>query len=138
MTNIYDQHRAAFSNVSAFVILKNGELIGRVAIKFPRDGAGRLFAYVHILGFEMTRGYAGGGGYDKRSAAVSSAFAKIKSGKSIDLATIPESNRAGYAKMCEESDVQAGEFRALAPSLDCGNEWTRGLENAGFRVLQAV
>lgn len=47
MAKIYDQHRAAFSNVSAYVITLDGEKVATIAIKFPRDGAGRLYAYVH-------------------------------------------------------------------------------------------
>ena len=62
MSDIYEQHKAAFSNVSAFVIVKGGERVATIAFKFPRDGAGRLFAYVHWLGEEMIRGYASGGG----------------------------------------------------------------------------
>lgn len=138
MANIYDQHRAAFANVSAFVICKESERVATVAIKFPRDGAGRLYAYVHVLGLEMVRGYASGGGYDKRSAAVSSAVARIKAGTHIDLATIPEANRAEYSEICAKADRQAAEWRAMAPLLDSGHEWIRGLENHGFTILQAV
>ena len=74
---IYDQHRAAFSNVSAYVVMHGGERVATVAIKYPRDGAGRLYAYVHWLGVPMVRGFAGGGGYDKRSAACASAARKL-------------------------------------------------------------
>jgi hypothetical protein len=77
LTQIYDQHAAAFRQVSAFVIAKNGERVATVAIKFPKDGAGRLYAYVHWAGAQMERGSAGGYGYDKRSAAVAAALRKI-------------------------------------------------------------
>ena len=71
MTDIYDQHAKAFAAVQAFVILDtSGERVATVALKFPRDGAGRLYAYVHLIGVEMVRAHAGGYGYDKRSAAV--------------------------------------------------------------------
>lgn len=73
--SIYDQHQATFKNVSAFVILdENHEVYAKVSIKYPRDGAGRLYAYVHIIGERMVRGSATGYGYDKGSAAVSKAF----------------------------------------------------------------
>lgn len=68
MPDIYDRHKAAFASVEAFVILHNGERVASIAFKFPRDGAGRLYAYVHRYGLEMVRGFAAGGGYDKRSA----------------------------------------------------------------------
>jgi len=138
MTNIYDQHRAAFSRVSAFVILKDGERVATVAIKFPADGASRLYAYTHVFGVEMTRAYAGGYGYDKRSAAVASAFSRVDAGKGMDLETLPEANRAEYAALHAETAAMAAAWRALAPELDKGDDWTRALEKAGFTVLQAV
>ena len=66
MPNIYEQHEAAFGNVSAFVIAKDGKRVATIAFKFPRDGAGRLVAYVGKpvnLGtaFEQSRGYTLGG-----------------------------------------------------------------------------
>lgn len=76
MADIYEQHDAAFKRVSAFVIMSAGERVATVAIKFPADGAGRLYAYVHWLGNEMTRGQASGYGYDKRSAAIADAARK--------------------------------------------------------------
>ena len=39
-------------------------------IRHPKDGASRLYAYVHWFGSEMVRGHANGYGYDKQSAAV--------------------------------------------------------------------
>lgn len=67
--SIYDQHRAAFDSTSAYVIAKNGRRVGTIAFKFPRDGAGRLYCYLHVLGVEMVRDFAAGGGYDKKTAA---------------------------------------------------------------------
>jgi hypothetical protein len=77
MTDIYEQHRKAFENVAAYVIAKDGEQVATVAFKYPRDGAGRLYAYVHWLGLPMVRGYANGMVYDKGSAAVCSASRNI-------------------------------------------------------------
>ncbi len=119
MTDIYAQHRAAFAQVEAFepvVVLKNGERVATIAFKFPRDGAGRLYAYVHWLGLEMVRGYAGGGGYDKRSAACADAARKL------DM---------------RNSATKRIAFRdALAK--DDGYGWQQNLEADGFTVLQAV
>jgi hypothetical protein len=123
-TNIYHQHVVAFSRVSAFVILKDGEMVGTVAIKFPRDGAGRLYAYVHFLGAEMVRGYVGGYGYDKRSAAVNDAMKKIDPAQfSPDL----DKNRA---------DCEA--FRAAVLDSKDGTDWADAFRKAGYDVLQAV
>ncbi len=120
MTDIYDQHQKAFARVSAFVVLDptSGERVATVAIKFPADGAGRLYAYVHWLGFPMVRGWASGGGYDKRSAAVESAIAKTR-GALVD---------------------NGGDSMRFADALRDvgGSDWTRAVEKAGFAVLQAV
>jgi len=116
MTDIYDQHRAAFANVSAYVILQGSERVATVAIKYPRDGAGRLYAYVHILGLQMVRGFVNGYGYDKRSAAVSDAIRRL----------------------CKQETPASTWPLTVALSLDGGDDWTRAVEKAGFTVLQAV
>jgi hypothetical protein len=120
MTNIYDQHKAAFANVAAYVVLHNGERVATIAFKYPRDGAGRLYAYVHWFGTEMVRGYAGGGGYDKHSAACADAARKIKGG---DM----------RGRMEEAADAFVAEL-----GKNDGYYWHDNLRNAGFTVLQAV
>src|SRR3546814_19140140 len=77
LTAIYDQHDKAFARVSAYVVTKDGAHVANVSIKFPADGAGRLYAYVHWIGLEMVRDHATGYGYDKRTAAVSGCAARI-------------------------------------------------------------
>lgn len=65
---------AAFTRVSAFIILKGGEHVGTVKISFPRDGAGTLKAYCEDFSGETpvrSIGKASGYGYDKRTAAMS-------------------------------------------------------------------
>ena len=118
MTKIYEQHDAAFNRVAAYVIARNGERVATIAFKFPADGAGRLYAYVHWLGLEMVRGHASGGGYDKRSAACSVAARQI-----IDCAVHGEDDLSRFR-------------RALTP--DDGYTWDRRLRDAGFTVWQAV
>ena len=127
---IYEQHEAAFAHISAFVIAKDGERVATIAFKFPRDGAGRLYTYVHWLGVEMVRGYAGGYGYDKRSAAVSVAAHNLERSKSMGDWAIWEHTEP-------EQRVLAGGFmNALKP--DDGMGWDRRLRDAGFDVWQAV
>jgi len=129
MADIYEQHQAAFAQVSAFVILDaSGERVATVALKFPRDGAGRLYAYVHIIGVEMVRGHANGYGYDKRSAAVAAAIAKVPA---YDDARDQDST---YGRRVIATRAA---FQKAAPAMD-SDDWTRVLERAGFRVLQAV
>lgn len=122
MANIYDQHKAAFPNVSAYVITKDGKRIASVAFKFPRDGAGRLYCYFHVFGTPMTRGYAGGGGYDKQSAAAESAAARIVPPEGVDWTSDRDTVLA----------IQA------ALSGGDGLSWDRRLRDAGYDVWQAV
>lgn len=124
MTNIYDQHDAAFRHVSAWVILKDGDRVAKIAVKFPRDGAGRLYAYVHWLGLPMVRGHAGGYGYDKQSAAIEAAARKLGDWN----ATYPtEATIATYEA-----------FRNALSSPKAIHYWYRELEDAGFTVFQAI
>lgn len=124
MPDIYDQHKAAFANVSAYVILKDGEKVATIAFKFPRDGAGRLYAYAHWFGVPMYRGFAGGYGYDKRSAALA------------DMARKAIKNFDPAQNANENPSARAAFFRTL--SKDNGDSFDRALEKAGFTILQAV
>lgn len=116
MPDIYDQHKAAFRDVEAYVIAKDGKRVATIAFKFPKDGGGRLYAYVHWLGLEMVRGFTSGGGYDKRSAACSAAAANVLGGYSPGL----------------------GDFLAALDNGDRGAGWDRCLRDAGFDVWGAV
>lgn len=115
MPDIYDQHAAAFARVSAYVVLHNGERVATIAFKYPADGAGRLYAYVHWLGTPMVRGHASGGGYDKHTAACASAA----------------------KRMGAEHGTPESMFRVVL-AKDTGFAWDRQLRDAGFTVLQAV
>lgn len=112
MTTIYEQHDKAFGNVTAAVVLKDGERVATVAIK---HGAA-VTAYVRWLGEEMTRGRAGGGGYDRASAAIEQAAGKIAARKL-------------------DADLIA--FKG-ALAKDSGHRWDRRLEDAGFTVFFAI
>ena len=115
-TNIYRQHDAAFANVSAYCIARDGKRVATVAFKFPRDGASRLWCYVHLFGAEMVRGYAAGYGYDKQSAACASAASRIDAEAFDDL-------RVEFLDAMRKDD---------------GMGWDRNLRDAGFDVWQAV
>lgn len=119
MSDIYDLHRNAFRQVSAFVVTRNDTRIATVAFKHPRDGAGRLYCYLHIFGAQMVRAFASGGGYDKHSAAVHSAIARVKVDPN-DITT--------------QQHVAA--FRNAV--TDDGARWDQDLRRVGFTVHQAV
>lgn len=125
MSTVYEKHDAAFSLVSAYVIAHKSELVATVAFKFPRDGAGRLQVFVHWMGDEMVRGYAGGYGYDKRSAACACA-ARIAAG----------AVRPGHRDGKQEPERIA--FWEAMRDGDHGAGWDRCLREYGFDVWSAV
>lgn len=130
MADIYEQHQSAFAAVAAWVILDgSGEPVATVAIKYPRDGAGRLYAYLHLRGVPMVRAHASGGGYDKHSAAISDAIAKIPAYAPPEGVTDD-----GYGTRINANRAM---FQAATAAMD-GNHWHTVLERAGFRVVQAV
>lgn len=131
--SIYDQHDKAFSNVSAYVIMRQGERVATIAFKFPKDGAGRLWCYVHLLGLEMVRGYAGGYGYDKRSAAVCNAVEKIKP-------DVKDSSFAGqqwYELSQIAKEEQRQHFVNALKDIG-GQDWDAAFRAAGYGILKAV
>lgn len=129
--SIYDQHDKAFAHVSAYVIAYKGERVATLAFKFPRDGASRLWCYLHWAGCEMVRAYAGGGGYNKRTAAAAYAACKMP-------AELPDTV---YADGTPHHDVDTRTayvaFRG-ALEKDGGSNWDATLRDAGFDVWQAV
>lgn len=119
MTDIYEQHDKHFSHVQSFAILdKDCNFVAKIAIKFPASGEGRLYAYVHWIGLQMVRGHATGYGYDKKSAAMSTA--------------------AAHLKPPAQGPVVSFELFRAALAHDNGMTWDRHLRDAGFTVLQTI
>lgn len=125
--SIYDQHHAAFSNVSAYVIMHHGERVATVAFKFGES----VSVYVHWMGTEMRRGRAGGGGYDRQSAACADATCKMPQ-------ALPDTSYADGTPHHAEAEKSA--YLAFIGALrkDDGYHWDRNLNKAGFTVFQAV
>ena len=119
MPTIYEQHTAAFARVEAYCVSRDGKRVASVAFKFPADGAGRLYCYLHVFGAPMSRGFASGGGYDKRTAAFETAAAKH--------------SRDAFAE--DIANIEA--IQAAAKVMD-GTGWDRALRDVGFDVWQAV
>lgn len=110
----------AFANISAYAILKDGKPVGRVVIKY---GAG-VTAYVQAWLQPMARGQARGGGYDRATAAVQAAAAKL----SPDM----EYPREGR---------DPSELAAIKAALTAGNggtRWQSLLEDAGYTLALVV
>lgn len=118
MADIYDQHRKHFERTIAAAVLDSaGRHVANVSIRYPADGAGRLYAYAHWLGTEMVRGSASGGGYDKATAALAAAVRQ-------------------WPTWDDDSTPINAFHRALAQ--DGGQHWDGALRAAGFTVLQVV
>ncbi len=116
--SVYDQHRAHNARTGAFAILLKGTYVASVSMAYPRDNAGRLYAYVHWIGTEMVRGIANRYGYDKRTRAVASAACKRLKGWSRE---------GSSSKECQFWEHLA---------LDDGKEWTDQLRACGFSICQ--
>ena len=129
MPPIYAQHKAAFPNVSAYVIAKDGERIATIAIKYPSGSGLRLYTYVHFLGMPMVRAFAGGGGYDKVSAAIQRAGELIAPEYFTD-----ENKPTTWATAKSECEA----FRAALVDCPDGGDWDGFLRTKGYAVWQAV
>lgn len=117
MPDIYDQHRAAFAKVSAYVVIdEKGQRVASVAFKFGNA----VTCYLHIFGVQMVKATAGGGGYDRQSAAVAKAADKVN------------------AQEAHSAHVALVERITFAVRKHDGCGWERLLRDAGLTVMQAV
>lgn len=138
MTKIYDQHVAAFQYVSAYVLMNDGEQIGKIAFKFPKDGAGRLYCYFHLIGSEMTRGYAGGYGYDKKSAAICDAIEKLPAYKhSLNLDNYSEQTKKYWEEHEKTVNMNIDKIKVMFADIG-GTDWADVFRKNNIQVLNAV
>lgn len=125
MTNkIYEQFDKHTRQVGAWAIFKGAESVGRVVIKYPNDGAGRLYAYVQVWGAPMVRSWASGYGYDKASAAVGDASERLSAARP----DLPEDFGDVKDPKCLEN---LSAFRTLK---DSGESWGNQLRALGYTV----
>ena len=74
MTTVYDKQAKHFSKVSADVIIDNeGNQKGTMQVKYPNEGMGKLFLYLHLYGSTMVQVSVSGCGFDKLSVAIQKA-----------------------------------------------------------------
>ena len=74
MTTVYEKHDKHFAKVSAWVIVnEQGEKVGTMSAKYPNDGMGKLYLYLHLYGSEMVQVSVSGYGFDKLSVAIQKA-----------------------------------------------------------------
>lgn len=68
---VYDKNQKHFELVSAYAIVNSkGEQVGLMNAKYPKDGVGKLYVYLHLFGSTMKVATASGCGYDKLGAAL--------------------------------------------------------------------
>ena len=137
LEDVYNNHDKHFRQVRAYCVLKDGQHVAKVSIRYPQDGVGRVYAYVHFLGIRMVRGDAGGYGYDKTSAAVWKACEEYRKHKVAITAEqfegLPDSLKD------ERRAFFSGPVTAFFDAITArGDDWKRGLEQAGYSVFQAV
>lgn len=125
----YDKHDKAFSQVGAYVLMNGKEQVGTIALKYPKDGAGRLTCYFHIRTLPMVYGTAGGYGYDKASAAVTDAAQKQVTVKLEDWQTSDRDTERKFAARIAKA-LQDNE----------GMDWKDVINYKlrGLRVLRAI
>ena len=117
----------AFKSVSAFIVLDQDtmQVIAKIALKFHSDGAGRVHAYIHIIGMVVQHGYAGGYGYDKRTASIIDA---------AEHCLVHVTNNEN----CNINNKQL-DFITLLNSTKAQGGWQEVINNNnGFVVIQAV
>ena len=74
MTTVYAKFDKQFAQASAWVIVnEQGDQVGKMAAKYPKDGMGKLYLYLHLYGSEMVQVSVSGCGFDKLSVAVQKA-----------------------------------------------------------------
>lgn len=120
----------AFKQVSAFVVMDRDtmQLVAKIALKFPSDGADRVNAYIHLIGMEVQHDYASGYGYDKRTASIIDAVShcndiwaqQIKSGH-VSLTSVQQN----FINLLVSDDAQGGWLEVINP-------------HNGFIVIQVV
>jgi hypothetical protein len=118
-TDVYELHRQAFRDVSAYVVLQGENLVATVAFRREANGAGLVYCYLQIAGTQMVRAFVPHGGRERHTAALQNAVARVQA---------------------DSDDTRAqqitGAFRDAVTSN--GSNWDQDLRRAGFRVWQAV
>lgn len=126
-----EQFEDHFRKVRASLVMYGGKPVAKIIIKYPEDGAGRLYAYVHWFGVEMGRGWAGGFGYDKGTAACANATQALPAALSRD-------HHTGGTPIHDKAEQAAYAVFREALSKDSVFDWDAALYKAGFEVHSVI
>ena len=122
----WNKFYSAFSQVSAFIVLdkETKKIIAKIALKYSKDGAGRLSCYMYIIGNDVQIGTASGYGYDKCTASIINASDNLINLKNGVWNTFTKQER---------------QFLELLQSDTARSGWQGVInESNGFLVIQAV
>lgn len=137
---IYDQHGAAFRDVSAWVVVKDGERVATISTKTTghnNPNGVTVTAFVHVFGGQMVKGSTGpGGGYDMQSAAILDACRKIDPASYIYSPT--ELAEHKLARQPLEFIACQGHAERIRGVMDCSQDIPWQLRDMGYQVFQAV
>lgn len=128
MSNIYDIYEKAIGNTAGWVLIKDGVVKGKVVFRYPRDGMGKLWAYVHFFGLRMERGSCSGCGYDKHPFAVRNALQKIQP---------VERYEHGNKEYYEETDKEIARIVEAFNKYD-GNSFDNTFRDLGYTCQRVV
>ena len=69
--SVYEKHAKHFQLVRAYCVINvQGEHIGNITFKYPKNGYGKLFGYLQLFGSQIENTWVAGCGYDKLSTCV--------------------------------------------------------------------
>ena len=116
---LYAEARHAINANQACLIMEGARVAAKITLKYTDA---RCTAYLWVAGTGISKGWAGGGGYDRSSAALRKA--------------------SQAAPPCEYAGVEGYEERRgkiiAALDKDDGHRWHDHLFNAGFTVEYAL
>lgn len=100
--SVYELAGQKFNDVSAYVIHKDGKHLCNISLKYPKDGMGRLYGFIHCFGLQMEVSFVSGCGYDKRSAVICKLVNKqLEAIKNSEFKVDIESKNLDYIDLCE-------------------------------------
>ncbi len=128
---IRNWYRRAFRGVKAYAILDRTTAahVANVTIKYPEDGAGRVYVYLHVIGLPLVRGSATGGGYDKAAAAMERAAAAVKE---------PPPEKIEQVYHCTADRHRRTIRAAMEDRSKEGHIWQDRLQDVGYTVLPVI